>query len=128
MIMASNPANFSSAGQKPPPWESPIQPVRGDLATAVMRLCPEMGVAGHHAEAEGQDVVRPQGIGVGGHVPQQIVQAQGAAAQIFAVKGLAGFLDSHLSAAQIHMQNLTVVSVWHGLGLLFWMLIEWMRG
>ena len=37
----SNPAAFSSAGQKPPPCESPIKPVTGDFAVAVTRDWPE---------------------------------------------------------------------------------------
>ena len=41
--MPSKPAFFSSAGKKPPACESPMAPVRGDLALAVMRLWPEKG-------------------------------------------------------------------------------------
>ena len=44
MITASNPENFISAGKYPPPCASPIQPVSGDFATEVKRLCPEIGV------------------------------------------------------------------------------------
>ena len=42
ITIPSNPANFSSAGKKPPPCESPIPPLIGDLALALMRLCPDM--------------------------------------------------------------------------------------
>ena len=40
--MASAPAVRISAGKKPPHWLSPIAPVSGERAQAVMRLCPEM--------------------------------------------------------------------------------------
>ncbi len=43
IMRASKPANFNSAGQYPPHCESPMAFVRGDLALAVMRLCPEIG-------------------------------------------------------------------------------------
>ena len=41
--MPSKPAYLSSAGKKPPACESPMAPVSGDLALAVMRLWPEKG-------------------------------------------------------------------------------------
>ena len=40
--MASAPAARISAGKKPPHWLSPMAPVRGERAHAVMRLWPEM--------------------------------------------------------------------------------------
>ena len=41
--MASNPANFISAGKNPPASEEPTPPVSGERATALRRDWPEMG-------------------------------------------------------------------------------------
>lgn len=41
-IIASNPENFSLAGQNPPACESPIAPVRGYFALTATLLCPEI--------------------------------------------------------------------------------------
>ncbi len=41
--MPSNPANLSSAGQKPPAADSPTSPLSGDLAVAATRDSPEIG-------------------------------------------------------------------------------------
>ena len=41
--MASVPADRISAGKNPPHWLSPMAPVSGERAQAVIRLCPEIG-------------------------------------------------------------------------------------
>ena len=43
MTIPSNPENFNSAGKKPPDCESPIAPLIGDFALALILLKPEMG-------------------------------------------------------------------------------------
>ena len=44
MIMASNPASLSSGPHQPPASASPYPPLSGDLAAALKRVVPEMGV------------------------------------------------------------------------------------
>ena len=40
--MPSMPANLRLAGKNPPDWESPMVPVKGDLALTLTRLWPEI--------------------------------------------------------------------------------------
>src|SRR2546425_3783534 len=103
--MASTAALRISAGKKPPHWLSPMPPVRGERAQAVIRLCPEMGEPRERAHGHDEDIVGAEGIRAGWDRLQQQIRGEGAAARIFPVHVFGHGLDEDGPASQIDVMD-----------------------
>jgi len=69
--------------------------------------------SGHHARRDDEHVLRPQRVGADGHVTQQVVRGQGAAAQVGQEELLPGLFDADLAGGQVDVRDPVVVALRH---------------
>ncbi len=72
------------------------------------------GHAGYDGEHDGKHIVGAERVGAGGHVLEDVVEAEVGAAHVEAVPGVVRLLDCECACGEIDVQDIAVIAVGHG--------------